>query len=105
MPNVCVKPYKQAMREYHELIAQLAADADRMYREDLSRRLYVCGTREEGLDTLNPKREIWASMSISEGAEDWHVSPEPTPSNLTIEQLQEWIRERIKSEPLWIFAD
>lgn len=105
MPAIVPKPYKQVMQEYYALLGSLAKSADELYRENISRRLYLLGTKAEGLDTLNPKREIWQSIFVGEGESDWHVSPEPLPRNLTVNQLAEWIRERLKSEPLYIFAD
>jgi hypothetical protein len=106
MPNVSPKPFAQCQQEFAEECRRLAADAfGHNFRNGLP--VYLAGSRRAGLDTLNPRAEIWASLQIAT-EEDSHlqtVRPEPLPRNLTIDQLAAVIRDWLRTEPLWIFAD
>lgn len=106
MPAIVPKPYKTALAEYHALCATLAETAWREYMQNVNQKLYLTGTKSQGLDTLNPKFWIWASFAIgNESTPAFVVTPEPIPRNLTQEQLAQWIQERLRGEPMYIFAD
>jgi len=106
MPAVSPKPYKQAQREFSELCYSLAEKAWRAYMQNVNQELYLIGTKSQGIDTLNPSFWIWSSFDVGNAdAVAFIVSPERIRRDYTVEQLAGWIRDRLRTEPMYIFAD
>lgn len=112
MPAIVPKPYAQMQREFADECQRLAELAFRRACQNNYDHLYLCGSKETGLDTLNPRAAIWRRLSVAT-AEEIDARPELTivrqeklpAHHRTIEHLAVIIRDWLKSEPLWIFAD
>lgn len=108
MPAIVPKKYEDMRREFWAECVRLGELASAMYQQNVMRHLYVMGRRRRGLDTLNPHAAIWEVFTIAEdaGAEDWEgVIGEPIPRNYPFAEYPSWIQERLRREPMWIFAD
>jgi hypothetical protein len=106
MPAVVRRSYSVLQRDFQAEIDRLASFAWRAYHFDLTP-LYLVGRKATGLDTLNPRAEIWTELSCEhEAADGWEcVRSEHIPRDETLEQVRGRIRDWLSREPLWIFAD
>lgn len=102
---VSPKPLKQAQAEFAALCQSLADQAWTRYMRCPSVRLYLVGSKSAGLDTHNPRSEIWSSLAVMSDDGLQTVRPEPLPRNVTRERMADVIRDWLRTEPLWIFAD
>ncbi len=80
------------------------------YCRNLYEPLYLVGTQRPCLDTHNPRLPIWEHLTVATAAEEESgafiiVRPEPLPRHLTIEHLADFIRDWLKTEPIWCYAD
>lgn len=112
MPAIVVKSYKQCQAEFAAEIKRLAELAFRRMCRNNHEALYLVGTKRKGMDTLQPWAEIWERLSIASADEHDARKPdlmlvrsERLPMSVTLEHLGEIIRDWLKREPLWIFAD
>lgn len=107
MPTIVRKKYEDMRREFWAECTRLGELASMMYCENVMRHLYIVGRKRRGLDTLNPSVAIWEAFDIAEDrAEGWEiVCGEFIPRNYPFAEYPSWIQDRLKNEPLWIFAD
>lgn len=110
MAAVIVKKSLAEMRaNFYAECRRLAEKCWAEYMRNPYQRLYLVGKKTAGLDTLDPRSEIWAEFSI-EGEDHreqgWLcVRPETLSRASTAEVLTSTIMEWLRREPLWIFAD
>ena len=108
MAAVVRKKYEDIMRECYAEYRRLAEFGHAKLMRCLQE-YYLVGRKKSGLDTLNPHANIWSELSVEDANyadNGWQiVAPERLPMSMTIDQLTDWMRERLKREPLWICAD
>ncbi len=98
-------------RDYYAECRRLAELAFERYCGNIWEPLYLAGTKRCGLDTLNPRSEIWASLDVAtelyihNSAVLMTVDGRALPRHMTVDQLADYIQDLLRSVPLWIFAD
>ena len=81
---------------------QLAESAFKQYTRYIYTGLYLCG-REGVVNGATCWTELFVSGNSVDGGKV--VVVELVPRNYTTDQLVEWFHERLKREPLWMYAE
>jgi hypothetical protein len=101
------RPYDECRRMFADECRRLAELADALYRQCLTRRLYLYG-RRDGIDTARGRADCWTALTIA---------GEETPAGFkivhgehlsyarTVQALAADIETILRREPLWIFAE
>lgn len=113
MPAIVSRPWDAKVREFEELLTRLADLASNRYVRDIYQRLYVAAKRAAGADSLNPSLMIWDATGMTVATDNeiddrddvFAVFGEAIPRHMTRDGLRDWLRERLRREPLSIFAD
>lgn len=88
--------------ELYAVCRQLAEESFRKYTRNIYTGLYLCG-REGTVNGATCWTELFVSGSSVDGGQV--VVGELVPRNYTTDQLVEWFHERLKREPLWMYAE